>query len=130
MILSLFAGCESTSVKEPNAAVSTAGKTKTTVTTTTNITQTVTNSAPHEVYNVGQTTPVTSANKAYTPPPAKSRPKKATDQSGSKAVGLRTAKPGYVISPYAVYDEPIDVSGLPSGTEVKCPYSGKIFIIP
>ncbi|HEY2124852.1 MAG TPA: hypothetical protein VGG94_05255 [Chthoniobacterales bacterium] len=38
-------------------------------------------------------------------------------------------KPGYVFSPY----EPtkyVDVTGFPSGSKVKDPYSGKIFLVP
>jgi hypothetical protein len=38
-------------------------------------------------------------------------------------------KPGYVFSPFepAKY---VDVSGFPSGSKVKDPYSGKIFLVP
>ncbi|MGH8046989.1 MAG: hypothetical protein ACREKL_07060 [Chthoniobacterales bacterium] len=38
-------------------------------------------------------------------------------------------KPGYVTSPYSS-DGYIDVRGFPKGTEVKDPYSGKIFLVP
>jgi hypothetical protein len=39
-------------------------------------------------------------------------------------------KPGFVTSPYASKSGYVDVRGFPSGTEVKDPYSGKIFLTP
>src|SRR5450432_1310848 len=36
-------------------------------------------------------------------------------------------KPGFVTSPYSPYSGYVDVRGFPPGTEVKDPYSGKIF---
>jgi len=39
-------------------------------------------------------------------------------------------KPGFVTSPYSPKSGYVDVRGFPSGTEVKDPYSGRIFLTP
>jgi hypothetical protein len=56
-----------------------------------------------------------------TPPP----------QSGNYEYGKPVpGKPGYVTSPYAPNQGYVDVHGFPPGTEVRDPYSGKIFLVP
>jgi hypothetical protein len=39
-------------------------------------------------------------------------------------------KPGYVFSPYDPSGGYVDVNGYPSGSKVKDPYSGKVFLVP
>ncbi len=39
-------------------------------------------------------------------------------------------RPGFVHSPYAAKNQLVDVTGLPVGMEVKCPYTGKVFRVP
>jgi hypothetical protein len=39
-------------------------------------------------------------------------------------------KPGFVTSPYSPDQGLVDVRGIPSGTEVKDPYTGKVFLRP
>ena len=39
-------------------------------------------------------------------------------------------KPGYVFSPFDSSGGYVDVNGYPSGSKVKDPYSGKIFLVP
>jgi uncharacterized Zn-finger protein len=41
-----------------------------------------------------------------------------------------SGRPGFVYSPYADKSHMVDVSGLSAGTQVKCPYTGKIFRVP
>ena len=39
-------------------------------------------------------------------------------------------KKGYVYSPYGEARQQVDVTDIPTGTKVKCPYTGKVFRVP
>ncbi len=70
-----------------------------------------------------EVTPVTNP----TPPP------EATPTPAGREMSYGTpvpGKPGFVTSPHSPYAGYVDVRGFPPGTEVKCPYSGKIFLVP
>jgi hypothetical protein len=59
-------------------------------------------------------------------PPNAPAPTKKDYQYGTPVPG----KPGFVTSPHAPYSGYVDVRGFPPGTEVKDPYTGKIFLVP
>ncbi len=60
-------------------------------------------------------------------PVAPTTPAPASDLPyGSPIAG----RPGFVNSPFAAKHQLVDVTGLPVGMEVKCPYTGKLFRVP
>lgn len=62
-------------------------------------------------------------------PPAPEPPK--TEKTGELQYGKPVpGKPGYVTSPFAPASGYVDVRGFPPGTEVRCPYTQKVFLVP
>ena len=74
-----------------------------------------------------ETHPLTSAVSHAAATPQSSSTSSAAQFPVAKAV---PGKPGYVFSPYDPNGGYVDVSGYPSGSKVKDPYSQKIFLVP
>jgi hypothetical protein len=68
--------------------------------------------------------PATSVTPSPAPLPA---PKPVQEIPFGSAIAGR---PGFVNSPFAAKHQLVDVTGLPAGMEVKCPYTGKLFRVP
>lgn len=84
--------------------------------------------------------PTVAANTAPTKPAADPTPKiepKTEPAPAPQAAAPKLpfgapipGRPGFVNSPYAEKHQLVDVTGLSVGTEVKCPYTGKLFRVP
>jgi hypothetical protein len=59
-----------------------------------------------------------------------SQPVQASSTSAFPTAKAVPDKPGYVFSPFDSSGRYVDVSGYPSGTKVKDPWTEKIFIVP
>lgn len=72
-------------------------------------------------------TPSTTTTEVTETPSAPPPPAPVANYEYGKPV---PGKPGYVTSPHSPYSGYVDVRGYPPGTEVKDPYTGKIFLVP
>ena len=96
-------------------------------------TDTVESTTPPDTATPPDTTPATDtstpeSNPSDTTSTVESRPAVTREDLpfGQPVVG----KKGFVYSPYAPDKGQVDVDGIPAGTKVKCPYTGKVFRVP
>jgi hypothetical protein len=76
---------------------------------------------------VSNNPPAQSAPVRKDPPPAPPAP----PAGGGLPYGIKVpTKPGFVLSPHDKSARIVDVQGIATGTKVKCPYTGKTFLVP
>ena len=89
---------------------------------------------PQPVPATPDAVPVNLATPAPTPLPSQAPVRAVPARTGGKRdipFGVPIPnRPGFVTSPYAPNQGPVDVRGFPSGVEVKDPFTNKIFLTP
>jgi len=75
-------------------------------------------------------TSVTSRKEAAESQPSVSSSRASAPSTAFPTGKLVPGKPGYVFSPFDKEGRYVDVSGFPSGTKVKDPWTDKIFLVP
>lgn len=110
---------------KPDKKAATSSDVTGSATTDSTTTTTETTTTPSDA---GSTTGATGSTTTTESTPTESKPAVTREDLpfGQPVVG----KKGYVYSPYAPDKGQVDVDGIPAGTKVKCPYTGKVFRVP